>query len=181
MTHTEKKTIKIHSISLPIVAIPAPRNISTMPRISARQACHRHRDVILPRTTCTFQVAPDAGWALRTGGPSDMFRRLCHCGFTPRACIPTTIPTMRVDVRRRCSDCGGCFCLHVYCSTYIWSANDGWCGSSSSLCRGVVDGVGSEMIQTYIWLNPSAHRTRMSLREFQRPLQTANIPSESPN
>lgn len=70
-----------------MVAMPAPRNISTMPRIRARHACHRHREVILPRTTWTFQVAPDAGCALRTGGPSDMLRRLCHCGFTPRACI----------------------------------------------------------------------------------------------
>lgn len=76
----------------PIVAMPAPRNISNMPRIRARQACHRQRDVILPRTTCTFHVAPEAGCARRTGGPSDMFLRLCHCDFEARAwCMPIAI------------------------------------------------------------------------------------------
>ena len=77
-------------IYLPIVAIPAPRNIKTNPKTSARQACHKQRDVIFPRTTCTFHVAPDAGQARRTGGPNDVFLRLWHC-TTPRGCIPGCI------------------------------------------------------------------------------------------
>lgn len=60
--------------------------ISTSPKTSARHACQRHREVILPRTTWTFHVAPDAGHARRTGPPSEIFCRLCHFP-TPRACI----------------------------------------------------------------------------------------------
>lgn len=83
------KAINVLFTVLPIVAIPAPNIISKIPNIRALQACHKHREVIFPRTTCTFHVAPDAGCARRTGGPNDIFLRLCHCDC-PRACIPPT-------------------------------------------------------------------------------------------
>lgn len=42
----------------PTVAIPAPIAIRNIPNMRARQACHKQRVDILPRTTCTFHVAP---------------------------------------------------------------------------------------------------------------------------
>lgn len=74
-------------VDLPMVAIPAPITIRTNPKANARHACHRHLDVIFPRTICTFHVAPDAGQARRTGPPNEIFRRLCHFAATPRAYI----------------------------------------------------------------------------------------------
>ncbi|KAH1008577.1 hypothetical protein HUJ05_009122 [Dendroctonus ponderosae] len=50
----------------PIVAIAAPRSISSRPRLNALQAFHKHFPFTLPRTTWTFHCAPEAGWALRT-------------------------------------------------------------------------------------------------------------------
>lgn len=102
-----------------MVAIPAPTNIRKTPNASARHACHKHLEVIFPRTTCTFHVAPenekqkqilnqsdqikaiskvifllpDAGQALRTG-PNEIFRRLCHFVATPRACISKNTQTV---------------------------------------------------------------------------------------
>lgn len=55
-------------------------------------ACHKQRDVILPRTTWTFHVAPEAGCARRTG-PTVISRRL-FLG-APRACI-TFVPNKSI-------------------------------------------------------------------------------------
>lgn len=69
-----------------MVAIPAPIIIRTNPNASARHACHKHLEVIFPRTICTFHDAPEAGHA-RLTGPNEIFRRLCHFAATPRAYI----------------------------------------------------------------------------------------------
>lgn len=42
--------IYIKYIYKPIVAIPAPNNINKIPNARARHACHKHFDVIFPRT-----------------------------------------------------------------------------------------------------------------------------------
>lgn len=46
-----------------------------MPRTRALHACHKQREVILPRITSTFHVAPEAGWARRRG-PSELILRI---------------------------------------------------------------------------------------------------------
>lgn len=128
--------------AIPIVAIPAPTNIKKIPNASARQACHKHLEVIFPRTTWTFHVAPEkgkqifhnqniqfklwkkdfplpeAGQALRTG-PNDIFRRLCHFVATPRACISKTrlvffFTSVWILLFTRCSqNCHSCFCIYT--------------------------------------------------------------------
>lgn len=47
--------------------------------MSARQACQRHCVDILPFTTCTFHVAPEAGWARLKGACSEPLRCFFHC------------------------------------------------------------------------------------------------------
>ena len=59
--------------------MPAPSTIKISPRTSALHACHRQREVILPRITSTFQVAPEAGWARRRG-PNEVFRLIPGIG-----------------------------------------------------------------------------------------------------
>ncbi|TMW39684.1 hypothetical protein DOY81_015235 [Sarcophaga bullata] len=55
--------------------MPAPTSSNVTPNIRARHACHRHFEDILPRTTCTFHVAPEAGWARRKL-PRECLRRV---------------------------------------------------------------------------------------------------------
>lgn len=111
------ESVKWH---VPMVAIPAPIIISTRPKASARHACQRQRDVILPRTTWTFHVAPDAGHARRTG-PSEIFCRLCHFP-TPRACIALvacTICFLAFSIRSYTSVTIACCTLISMSSRYI--------------------------------------------------------------
>lgn len=99
--------------NLPMVAMPAPMTIKRKPMASAWHACHKHFDVILPRTTCTFHEAPDAGHARRTG-PNDIFRCDCHLVtwlpriFTPR-CWPRNSTVQHA---------AGIAAAHIYISIY---------------------------------------------------------------
>lgn len=90
-----------------MVAIPAPSTIKINPRTSALHACHKQRDVIFPRITSTFQVAPEAGWA-RLNGPSEFFLRIPGVGAMVLYSVNITAAAAAVgDV----DDCCGSICF----------------------------------------------------------------------